>query len=186
MTLWTQALARGDEEAFHYLYDQYYIRLYRYLLVVASGNETLAKEALQEAMIRVAKKVKPMASEEAFWRWLTTVARNVYRDITRKQGRYTGMLSRFSDWMAFARPANDHLSSTTLEERFDEVLQGVLDDLEPRDRFLITGKYLERLSVKELALRCETTSKAIESKLTRLRLRVKKELLKRLENEKPS
>lgn len=68
---WTRALARGEEKVFRQLYDLYFLRLYRYLLVVAYGNEVMAQEAVQEAMIRVAQKVRPIASETDFWRWLT-------------------------------------------------------------------------------------------------------------------
>ena len=89
---WTRALARGEEEAFRRLYDVYFLRLYRYLLVAAYGNEVMAQDAVQETMIRVARKVRPMGSEEDFWRWLTTVARNVLRDQARRQNRYRGML----------------------------------------------------------------------------------------------
>jgi len=98
---WTRALARGEEEAFRRLYDVYFLRLYRYLLVAAYGNEVMAQDAVQETMIRVARKVQPMGSEEDFWRWLTTVARNVLRDQARRQNRYRGMLDRLTDWFGF-------------------------------------------------------------------------------------
>lgn len=183
---WTAALARGDEEAFRFLFDRYHIRLYRYLLVVASGNESHAQEALQQAMIRVAGKIKPMATHEDFWRWLTVVARNALRDIVRRQGRYKGMLSRFSDWFSLGLDNRLGDGGDRSELIYDKVLTDVLDSLKPDDRFLIQGKYFERFSVKEMAQKLEITPKAVESKLTRLRVRIKNDLLKRLGNEEAS
>lgn len=183
---WTRALVRGDAEAFQLLYDYYYTRLYRYLLVIASGDESCAQEALQQTMIRVARKVKPMTSHEDFWRWLTVVARNAHRDLIRKQGRYRGMLSRFSDWFSLGVDHGLGGGTQRVEQVYDEVLQNVLDGLQVDDRILIEGKYFERLTVKAIAQKCNMTPKAVESKLTRLRLRIKNELLKRLGDEELS
>src|SRR5262245_41485986 len=52
---WTKAIGRGDEAAFARFYDRYSMRLYRYLLVVAKGNETEASEVLQTVIIKLAK-----------------------------------------------------------------------------------------------------------------------------------
>jgi RNA polymerase sigma factor (sigma-70 family) len=180
---WTRALVRGDEEAFQLLYDWYYTRLYRYLLVIASGEESCAQEALQQTMIRVARKVKPMTSHEDFWRWLTVVARNAHRDLIRKQGRYRGMLSRFSDWFSLGVDHDSGSVPQKIEQMYDEVLQNVIGALKSEDRTLIEEKHFDGLSVKDIAQKCKMTPKAVESKLTRLRLRIKHELLKRLGDE---
>ena len=55
----TRAMALGDEAAFRQFYDAYFDRLLRYLLVVTGGNEQAAREALQGALVRVARHVKP-------------------------------------------------------------------------------------------------------------------------------
>ena len=134
-------MVRGEEEAFNLLYDRYYTRLYRYLLVVSSGDETMAQEALQEAMVRVAGKIKPMASADYFWRWLTTVARNAHRDMIRRQGRYRGMLRRFSEWFSIAQQDALLIPPQNAEQLYEEMLRGVIDSLPKEDRILVIGKY---------------------------------------------
>jgi len=180
---WTRALARGEEEAFRRLYDVYFLRLYRYLLVAAYGNEVMAQDAVQETMIRVARKVQPMRSEEDFWRWLTTVARNVLRDQARRQNRYRGMLDRLTDWFGFQggdASVSTHLND--LDQDYHSVLQKSIESLPEGDRFLMTQKYPENQSVKQIATCMDTTPKAVESKLTRLRKSLKKELLNQLKD----
>ena len=67
-------MARGNEAAFRAFYDGYFDRLLRYLLVVTNGNEEAAREALQLALVRVVRHVKPFGAEEKFWSWLTVLA----------------------------------------------------------------------------------------------------------------
>lgn len=181
---WTLDMQRGKEEAFHVLYDQYYLRLYRYLLVVSFGNESLTQDAIQETMIRVAQKVKSMTSEEEFWRWLVVIARNTLRDKARKQTRYRGMLQRFAEGLLFRKQEQDPGLDVDPEIRYSELLREALATLSFEDRNILTQKYFDGLSIKEIAAHENTTPKAVESKLTRLRVRIKNELLKRLANEK--
>lgn len=181
ITSWTRALARGDEEAFHLLYDHYYLRLYRYLLVASYGNEVMAQDAVQESMIRVARKIRPMQSEEDFWRWLTTVARNVLRDQARRQSRYFGMLNRLADWFSFKPDMIPPSSSEEdLDQKYQRILKQTIQSLPERDRVLMTQKYFENQSVKQIAETLGMTPKALESKLTRLRKSIKKEMLNQL------
>ena len=181
---WTIDLQRGKEEAFHVLYDHYYFRLYRYLLVVSFGDETLTQDALQETMIRVAQKVKCMTSEDEFWRWLVVIARNTLRDKARKQTRYRSMLQRFAEGFLFRKQEPDPGLEVDPEIRYHERLREALATLSFEDRNILTQKYFEGFSVKEIAVQENTTPKAVESKLTRLRVRIKNEVLKRLANEK--
>ncbi len=51
-------MVRGDETAYRIFYDAYFDRLLRYLLVVTGGNEEVAREALQLALVRVVRHVK--------------------------------------------------------------------------------------------------------------------------------
>src|SRR2546421_10268749 len=106
----TRALAKGDEGAFREFHGLYFDRLYRFLIVVSRGQEHEAQEALQETFLRVCRYARPFETEEAFWSWLKTVARNAARDGGRKQSRYLALLQRF------ALRGQDH----PLEEASDE------------------------------------------------------------------
>ncbi|HXR08299.1 MAG TPA: hypothetical protein VN765_13265, partial [Candidatus Acidoferrum sp.] len=51
-------LAKGDEAAFNQLYDRYHRRLFRLALALGHGDETLAYDAAQSALLTAAAKLK--------------------------------------------------------------------------------------------------------------------------------
>jgi len=172
----TRGLAAGDEEAFREFHTQYFDRLYQFLLVVARGQEHEAKEALQQTLLRVVRYARVFESEDAFWGWLKIVARSVARDAGRKQQRYWALLESFA--LRRRLEADDRTPAEA--DRLRSVLEETLDELDPQDRRLIAGKYLEGASVKELAVASELTEKAVESRLLRLRRRLRERLVRKL------
>jgi len=173
-------MAAGDEAAFRAFYDAYYDRLWRYLLVVASGDEDAAREALQSTLVRVVRYIKVFQEEPVFWGWLTVLARTAFSDQSRKRRRYLAFLQRFT-WHS--------QSETNLgpEPHADSRLLALLDrdltQLPPDDRELLEAKYFSRQPVRELAREHQTTEKAIESRLVRIRRKLKASILQALKDE---
>jgi DNA-directed RNA polymerase specialized sigma24 family protein len=92
----TRRLAAGEEDAFREFHAQYFDRLHEFLLVVARGQEHEAREALQETLVRVARRARTFDDEDAFWCWLKAVARNAARDAGRKRTRCCKLLPALS------------------------------------------------------------------------------------------
>lgn len=172
----TRRLAAGEEEAFREFHALYFDRLYQFLLVVSRGNECEAQEALQQTLLRVVRYVRVFESEETFWSWLKMVARSAARDAGRKRQRYLALLRDFA--LRFQSPASEPHSDEA--EWLRALLDEGLDELEPADRGLIEGKYLEGATVKELSLQAGLTEKAVESRLVRLRRQLRESVLKKL------
>jgi RNA polymerase sigma-70 factor (ECF subfamily) len=169
-------LAAHDEEAFRTFHAQYFDRLYHFLLVVARGQEDEAREALQETLLRVARHARAFDEEKPFWCWLKTVARNAARDAGRKQRRYFTLLERFSlRWRLFDKHAED-----PAEPSLQTMLAESLSELDPDERSLVEGKYLDGVATRELSSRTGLTEKAVESRLLRLRRQLRERLLKKL------
>jgi RNA polymerase sigma-70 factor (ECF subfamily) len=172
----TRRLTAQDEEAFREFHARYFDRLYQFLLVVARGQEDEAREALQETLLRVARHARVFGEEEAFWCWLKAVARNAARDGGRKQRRYLTLLGRFAlRWSMAEPPAND-----TTELRLQTMLNETLNELSPDERTLVESKYLDGVATKELSSSTGLTEKAVESRLLRLRRRLRERLLQKL------
>jgi RNA polymerase sigma-70 factor (ECF subfamily) len=167
----TRRLVKGEEEAYREFYDLYSHRLYGYLFVVCRGNEEQARESLQQTMIKAARYMREFDEEEILWNWLTRVARSCWVDENRKRNRYLTMLERF-----WKRRTADIEVGDSIEETF----AAAIDVLAEEDRVLLRQKYAEGLSVREIAENLGSSEKAIESRLTRARNRVK-ELLSRKE-----
>jgi RNA polymerase sigma-70 factor (ECF subfamily) len=172
--LLTCGLAAGNEEAFRQFQTLYFARLYRFLLVIARGDETKAREALQEAMLRVARHPKRFDDEEAFWCWLAAIGRNAARDAGRKQNRYLSLLARFTQRHEMEPPVNNHENAMTI------ALEESVCELEMDERLLIEGKYLDGRTVKELSSEAGLSEKAVESRLLRLRRQLRERILKKL------
>ena len=82
----TQAIRRGDAEAFSRFCDLYSFRLYKFLLVLAR-DENEAQEVLQTVLIKLARKVQVFDEERRLWAWLCVVAKNAFIDHRRARQR---------------------------------------------------------------------------------------------------
>jgi RNA polymerase sigma-70 factor (ECF subfamily) len=174
----TRRLAAHEEEAFREFHARYFDRLYRFLLVVAHGQVHEAQDALQETLLRVARHTRPFEEEDAFWCWLQVVARNAARDGGRRQGRYRAMLERFT--FRRAPEASAPEPGDAADARLQFLLTESLAELPPEERRLVENKYLDGATIKALSLDTGLTEKAVETRLRRLRNRLRERLLKRL------
>lgn len=172
-------MARGDESAFRTFFDLYFHRLLRYLLVMAHGDEDLAREALQLMLLRVARYVRKFDTEEAFWSWLAVLARSALVDEQRKASRYLSFLTRW-----FEQKHSSTQFDPPAEDRLAGCLTATLSALPEEDRDLITRKYFNGESVREIATALSFSEKAVESRLTRIRARLKNLILERLKDDK--
>ena len=172
-------LAGGGESAFREFYALYFSRLLRYLLALARGREDLARDALQSTLIRVAKHAKPFETEEAFWSWLTVLARSALVDEQRKSARYGSFLSR---WFAH-REVIEAVPEADAAARLSESLETALAQLPEDERALVLSKYIDGQSVRDIAAEMGTTEKAVESRLTRLRRKLKDLILENCSHE---
>ncbi len=174
--LLTSRLAAGDEAGFREFHARYFDRLYQFLLMIARGQEHEAREALQETLLRVVRYARKFETEDAFWSWLKVLARSAARDAGRKHHRYLNLLQTFaSRWHG---PTQAH--AVTQDNQLGALLEECLDDLDPADRDLLAGKYLDGETVKELSARTGLTDKAVESRLVRLRRQLRERMLNKM------
>ena len=174
-------MAGGDETAYRKFYDGYFDRLLRYLLVVTGGDEEEAREALQLALVRVVRHVKTFETEEQFWSWLTVLARSALADESRKRRRYFAFLDRFTRHQETGPFAMDNGEA---DEQLRALLESKLTALPEDERQLVERKYILRQSVREIADGQQTTEKAVESRLSRVRRKLKDAVLAELKNER--
>jgi RNA polymerase sigma-70 factor (ECF subfamily) len=174
----THQMAKGDEEAFREFHEAYFGRLLGYLLVV-TRDEQLAREALQATLLRVVRYGRKFESEEAFWSWLTVLARSSLADERRRATRYASFLDRF-----FQRTViESDIKIDETRSRLKEALEINLAALPIEDRELLERKYFEHQSVREIAQTTELSDKAIESRLTRIRQKLRDMVLTQLKHE---
>jgi RNA polymerase sigma-70 factor (ECF subfamily) len=170
----TRRMAGGDEMAWRMFYNAYFDRLWRYLLVVAAGNEDTAREALQLALVRAARHIKVFPDEHVFWSWLTVLARSAFADETKKQRRYFSFLDRFTGQSDIQLDGTGDIQAN---DQLKNLLERHVALLSPDERIVIEQKYFAHRAVREIAHELQTTEKAVESKLSRIRKKLKDAVL---------
>jgi RNA polymerase sigma-70 factor, ECF subfamily len=177
----TIGLGAGEEAAFRQFHAEYFDRLLRYHLVVARGDEQIAREALQETFTRVVRHARRFDEPETFWSWLTVLARSAAVDGGRRQHRYWTLLKNYT--LGWLRPRATTAPEMDADARLHEHLDHSLAALPPEDRTLLETKYFSGASVRELATQTGQTEKAIESRLLRLRRQLREMILRSLHHE---
>ena len=178
----TVGMTSGDENAYRNFHEAYFQRLYRYLLVVAAGDEDVAREAVQSTFLRVVRYIKPFDAEPHLWNWLTVLARTALADQRRKGNRYRAFLERFIGYARMeseSAPAGDGEADAQLLGALEACLHRLPSD----ERELVQRKYFARASVRDIAVSLQISEKAVESRLTRVRLKLKAETLNGLRHE---
>ncbi|SRR6266511_2509736 len=130
--------------------------------------------------MRVVRHIKKFGSESALWSWLTVLARSSVVDEQRKRIRYLALLDRFFHAQSVATSANESDADVQLLK----LLEKHVAELPPDEREVIERKYFAGGSVREIAGELQTTEKAIESRLTRIRRKLKDAVLAQLARER--
>jgi RNA polymerase sigma-70 factor (ECF subfamily) len=165
-------LAR-DERAFAEFFDTYAPRLFRFAMRRAA-DEDLAEEITQTTLIAAVGKLKSWRGEASLFTWLCTIARRQLMDHWRKTARQPE-LRPFDDdpdvraALESLASGGDHPDAALDGHRLAERVQITLDYLPDRYGDVLEWKYLQGLSVNEIAERLGSTPKAVESTLTRAR-----------------
>lgn len=175
----TRRLVAGEEVAWEEFHARYFDRLRRYLFALCRGDEQAAGEGLQAAFVKIARHVRRFDREEALWGWLAVVARSCVIDGARERLRYRALLERYAGWFGTPAMRPAECGREPLAEWLDECLGALATE----DRALLVAKYEEGEATAVLAARAGCSPKAIESRLARLRRRVKDKLIDRIRHE---
>ncbi|MGC3958667.1 MAG: RNA polymerase sigma factor [Verrucomicrobiota bacterium] len=176
----TQGMVAGNEAAYRSFHEAYFQRLLRYLLVLARGDEDAARETLQVTLERVVRYIKLFEAEAQFWSWLTVLARSAFADRYRKRRRYLIFLDRFKTHTeAVAAPGENGAADARLLTELDALVAS----LSGEERELVERKYFGGESVRDIAATLQASEKAVESRLGRVRRKLKELLLEKLKHE---
>jgi len=169
----TAALRRGDEAAWREFHGAFYPRLFRWLLALSHGDEEAAAEAAHLTFLRAVRRVPHTDDGDELWRWMTRLARCAYIDEWRRRKSRGNLLRQ---WLDHSEPPDISSPDSDPLAVLDECLASLAED----DRLLLEDKYFTRQPVRDLAAGRGLTEKALESRLTRARDRLREALHHRL------
>ena len=163
----THGLSCCDERAWRAFHERFYPHLHN--LARARGvNDCDAPEIIQGVYLRVLRHAKVIRDVESFKAWLACLVRCEVIDQARHRGRRNWLNERFQQWQEERRDTGGHDAGEPLEE--------AMRRLGENDRELIRRHYLDGWSQQQLADQQRTSVKAVESKLARLRKRLRQNL----------
>lgn len=160
-----ERMLAGDEAAMEEFADEYFPGLYRFALARLGGDTELAREVVQTTVCKALGKLETFRGEAPLLGWLCACCRNEIRMGFRKKQRQPRVVELEED-LASDRDLPEGALARKEEVRH---VHAVLDLLPPRYAHALEWKYVERISVKEIAERLRMGAKAAESLLTRAR-----------------
>jgi len=181
-----QGLRAGSAEAWHELYDAFAEAVWRCVARRVGPHAAEVADIVQETFLAAARSARSFdPARGSLWSWLSGIARRqAALHFRRKQTRPIGNdhnsaagnalrgvpgtadHGRLLDWLDghAAEPA-DLLAAAETAAAVRQVLDALPVDYET----LLVGKYMDGLSLEELAEEEDATSSAISSKLARAR-----------------
>ena len=174
------ALARrviaGDETAFDEFFAAYFPPLYRFALARLGGHEDAAEDVAQRVLIRGLERLHTYKGEAALLTWLCTLCRREIASWQEQAGRLREVsffderseMQSALDAIAAVDPNDPELALHRRE--LSRLVQLTLDLLPRRYGDALEWKYIQELSVEEVADRLGVGYKAAESLLTRARV----------------
>jgi RNA polymerase sigma-70 factor, ECF subfamily len=162
-----------DEVAFDEFFADYFPRLFRFA-VLRVRDQDAAEDIVQNALIGAVRTLGSWRGEASLFTWLCTICR---REISAWEKRTSRrVIVPIADDDPDLRAALDSIGAAAdapdaglAREDTGRIVQLVLDHLPPRYSRALEWKYLQDLSVDEIAGRLQCTPKAAESVLTRAR-----------------
>jgi RNA polymerase sigma-70 factor, ECF subfamily len=162
-----------DEVAFDEFFADYYPRLFRFA-VLRVRDPDAAEDIVQNSLIGAVRTLSSWRGEASLFTWLCTICR---REISAWEERTSRrVMVSIADDDPGLRAALDSIGAAAdapdaglAREDTGRLVQLVLDHLPPRYSRALEWKYLEEVSVDEIAGRLQCTPKAAESLLTRAR-----------------
>jgi RNA polymerase sigma-70 factor, ECF subfamily len=159
------AVLAGDVAAWRALYAQHFDQLAAYARWRCGGLADLADDAIQETWLTAVRRLRAFDPEKgSFFAWLCGIAANAARNAIRARGRERKR----------SRPlqAGDDVPTTVPDPAAIEKAERVaaaLAELPDHYEAVLRAKYLDRMSVEEIAAQRGDSPKAVESLLTRAR-----------------
>ena len=165
-------LLKGDQRAFDEFNDTMIPRLYRFALRRLDGNTDLARDIVQTTLCKVIAKLDTYRAEAAFFTWLCSCCRNEIAMHFRRAGsrpEEVELEDAGNELQGIGFAELESQEARLMQKESASLVHETLDHLPEHYADALTCKYLEGMSVKQIAWRLQLGDKAAESLLTRAR-----------------
>jgi len=186
-----QQLIKGDEKVFNQFFTDYYPKLFRFIMSRVNHDRDIADDFAQQTMCKAIDKMQNYRGEAALFTWMCQISRSlIYADFLKQQRRCKTVIP-----LAESPEARDILDTVAMNENqqpenvsinleLSDLISEILDSLPNRYGDILEWKYVEQLSVDEIAGKLNTSIISVQSSLARARKSFKVVIKKMIQNEK--
>jgi RNA polymerase sigma-70 factor, ECF subfamily len=174
------AAKSGDAAAFEELVTRYERKIFRLTMNITRNRED-AEDAMQDAFLKAYSHLNSFQEDSRFYTWLVRIAANEALMRLRKrrpnqvsldepiEGDDDLMPREIEDW----RPSPEQRYA---QSEMQDILNQVIDQLEPDFRVVFVLRDVEELSTEETAAAVGISVAAVKSRLLRARLKLRQKL----------
>lgn len=173
-------MVAGEQRAFDDFFNRFFDRLYRFALTRVGQDTHTAEDVVQQTLCRAVQKIDLYRGEAALFTWLCQICRNTIADTFRAKDQLKGEAVPFEDndeiraaLESLSALPDDDPQQHVVGEQLCRLVHVVLDHLPSRYGDVLELKYIQGLSVKEIAAAMQIGPKAVESLLARARVAFK-------------
>ena len=162
-----QKAINGNKAAF----EQLYMQSYRYVFFVVRQyipDDETTYDAIQETFIKVFKGISSLRSPNAYYSWLTTIAKNTAKNFLRSK-RNESSITEEEDYSEFLRQ-----DQTQKDVELD--VAAVLRELQPQDAELLSLVYYDGMRVTQIAKMRGVPAATVYTQLNRAKRNLKSQL----------
>ncbi len=175
-------LKAGDQAAFRTLVERHKLTVLN-LCLRFTGNRDDAEDLSQDVFIRVYQAAPRYEIKAAFTTWLYRITVNVCLNHQRRKKilnffslnqRHTAAATADHHWPELVQPQRP---DTDLEQKeLQQLVQSAIESLPENQKAVLILHRYQNLSYQEIATVLQTTVSAVESRLHRARVNLKKQL----------
>lgn len=164
-----QRSQQGDEDAFRRVVEHHQPHVSK-LLWRFTRDKNTHEELVQESFVQAYLSLPTYKARAPFEHWLSRIATRVGYRYWKQNKRHTHLSLMDRDWEQLA---DDQDKPMNPQEAAD-IVHSLLSKLPPRDRLVMTLRYLEQCSVKETAERTGWTESLVKVQTHRAKQKLKK------------
>ena len=164
-----KAYAQGNNEAFDVLQKRHQQRVFNYILRIIK-NEDAANDIFQETFVKAIVTLRQGRYTESgkFPAWISRIAHNLIIDYFRQEKSENLQSSDLEDVDVLNRKelCEETIEDILVSRQINEDVKYLISELPPLQREVLTMRYYQNLSFKEIA---EITNVSINTALGRMR-----------------
>jgi RNA polymerase sigma-70 factor, ECF subfamily len=160
-----KALMAGDPAAFEVFETEYIPGVYRFAAAHLRDQRELVREVVQGALCKAIENLSTFRGESSLFTWLCAICRTTIAGHFRREQSRPRLVAIEESVPATTRDPEQAAAGS--EQAM--LVHRALDGLPPRHAQALEWKYIDGVSVRDIAARLQMSEKAAESLLTRAR-----------------